>query len=95
VRLAALSVLSRTRDASGESVRIILECLKSDSDAGVRRAAASALGNIRTASADATVALESAAADLDDESLARAARGALDRLEKRDESIKAGARPGK
>jgi HEAT repeat protein len=95
VRLAALSVLSRTRDASGESVRIILECLKSDSDAGVRRAAASALGNIRTASADATAALESAAADLDDESLARAARGSLDRLEKRDESIKAGARPGK
>ena len=62
---------------------------------GVRRAAASALGNIRTASADATAALESAAADLDDESLARAARGSLDRLEKRDESIKAGARPGK
>jgi HEAT repeat protein len=83
VRLAALSVLSRTRDASGEAVRIMLECLKSDSDAGVRRAAASALGNIRGASADATAALASAAADPADESLARAARGALDRLEKR------------
>jgi HEAT repeat protein len=83
VRLAALAVLSRTRDASGEAVRIMLECLKSDPDAGVRRAAASALGNIRTASADATAALESASTDPDDESLARAARGALDRLEKR------------
>jgi HEAT repeat protein len=83
VRLAALAVLSRLRDASGEAVKIMLECLKSDRDAGVRRAAASALGNIRSASADATAALTSAAADLDDESLARAARGALERLEKR------------
>jgi HEAT repeat protein len=83
VRLAAVSVLSRIRDASGEAVRIILECLKSDSDAGVRRAAASALGNIQTASAATTAALASAAADVDDKSLARAARGALDRLEKR------------
>jgi HEAT repeat protein len=83
VRLAALAVLSRLRDASGQAVRIMLECLKSDSDAGVRRAAASALGNIQTSSADATAALESASSDPDDESLARAARGALDRLEKR------------
>jgi HEAT repeat protein len=83
VRLAALAVLSRIHDASGQSVRIMLECLKSDSDAGVRRAAASALGNIKTSSADATAALESAASDHSDESLARAARGALDRLEKR------------
>jgi len=83
VRLAALSVLSRIRDASGQSVRIMLECMKSDTDAGVRRAAASALGNIRNATADATAALASAAADTGDESLARAARGALDRLEKR------------
>ncbi len=83
VRLAAVSVLSRIRDASGEAVRIMLECLKSDSDAGVRRAAASALGNIHSASADARAALASAAADPADESLARAARGALDRLEKR------------
>jgi len=85
VRLAALSVLSRIRDASGEAVRIMLECLKSDSDAGVRRAAASALGNIHGASAEATAALASAAGDPVDESLARAARGALDRLDKRRE----------
>jgi HEAT repeat protein len=83
VRLAALSVLSRLRDTSGEAVRIMLECLKSDPEAGVRRAAASALGNIESAGADATIALRSAAADSGDESLARAARGALNRLEKR------------
>jgi HEAT repeat protein len=83
VRLAALAVLSRIRDASGEAVRIMIECLKSDSDAGVRRAAASALGNIHSTSADAMAALASAAADSADDSLARAARGALDRLEKR------------
>ncbi|MGH7925176.1 MAG: HEAT repeat domain-containing protein [Candidatus Binatus sp.] len=82
VRLAALAVLSRIRDASGQAVRIMLECLKSDSDAGVRRAAASALGNVQDASADAIAALASAAADRADESLARAARGALDRLER-------------
>ena len=83
VRLAALSVLSRVHDASGQAVRVMLECMKSDTDAGVRRAAASALGNIQTATADATAALASAAEDSADESLARAARGALDRLEKR------------
>ena len=60
----------------------MLECMKSDPDAGVRRAAASALGNIHGAGADATAALASAAADPADESLARAARGALDRLDK-------------
>jgi HEAT repeat protein len=82
VRLAALAVLARIRDASGQAVRIILERMKSDPDAGVRRAAASALGNIQDAGADAMAALASAATDSADESLARAARGALDRLEK-------------
>lgn len=81
VRLAALAVLSRIRNASGQAVRIILECMKSDPDAGVRRAAASALGNIQDAGADAMAALASAA-DSADASLSRAARGALDRLEK-------------
>ena len=82
IRLAALAVLSRLRDAPEAAARIMLGCLKSDPDAGVRRAAASALGNIQIATADATAALMSAAADRSDESLARAARGALDRLEK-------------
>ncbi len=81
VRLAALAVLSRLRDAPAAAARIVLECLKSDPDAGVRRAAASALGNVQSATADATAALTSAAADPADESLARAARRALDRLE--------------
>ena len=82
VRLAALAVLSGMRDWPEAATRIMLECLKSDPDARVRRAAASALGNIQSATADATAALASAAADRFDESLARAARGALDRLEK-------------
>src|SRR5208337_1509478 len=82
IRLAALAVLSRLRDAPEAAARIMLGCLKSDPDAGVRRAAASALGNIQIATADATAALMSAAADRSDESLARAARGALDRLDK-------------
>jgi HEAT repeat protein len=81
VRLAALSVLSRSRDASGDAVRIMLDCMKSDPDAGVRRSAASALGNVQTATADATAALASAI-NSSDESLARAARGALGRLDK-------------
>jgi HEAT repeat protein len=82
VRLAALSVLAKVRDASGPAARIMLECLKSDPDAGVRRAAASALGNLSHIDADVTLALEGAASDTSDESLARAARGALNRLEK-------------
>jgi HEAT repeat protein len=82
VRLAALAVLSRMRDATAQAVRIMLDCLKSDPDAGVRRAAASALGNTASATADAMAALASAAANSTDESLARAARGALNRLEK-------------
>ncbi|MGO8804460.1 HEAT repeat domain-containing protein [Candidatus Binatus sp.] len=82
VRLAALGLLSQLRDAPEAAARIMLGCLKSDPDAGVRRAAASALGNLQSATADATAALEAAAADPADESLARAARGALDRLEK-------------
>jgi len=82
VRLAALAVLSRLRDAP-EAGRLMLECLTSDLDAGVRRAAASALGNVDGADADAiTAALNLAASDASDESLAKAARGALDRLAK-------------
>jgi hypothetical protein len=48
----------------------------------VRRAAASALGNIQNAGADTMAALSYAAADTADDSLARAARGALDRIDK-------------
>jgi HEAT repeat protein len=82
VRLAALSVLAKVRDGSEAGARIMLESLKSDPDAGVRRAAASALGNLSQAGAEVLVALQAAASDVSDESLARAARGALNRLEK-------------
>ena len=82
VRLAALAVLSHLRGAPAAAGRIMLECLKSDPDAGVRRAAASALGNVDGADTDAITALNHAASDASDESLAKAARGALERLEK-------------
>ena len=79
VRLAALSVLSRLRDAIGAGGE---NHARMHEDPIRMRAcgapAASALGNIHGANADATAALASAAADSGDESLARAARGALD-----------------
>ena len=83
VRLAALAVLTRLTDASDTAARLAIECLESDSDAGVRRAAAVALGNLQHSSLLAVEALRAAAGDLSDTSLARAARGALERLEKR------------
>jgi HEAT repeat protein len=83
VRLAALAVLSRMRDAREVAARIMLGCLKSDPDAGVRRAAASALGNSQSTGGEVMATLASAAADPADESLARAARRALARLTKR------------
>lgn len=82
VRLAALAVLTGLGDASDEAAKLALGCLESDSDPGVRRAAAVALGNLQNSSPRAAKALR-AAADNIDTSLARAARGALERLEKR------------
>jgi len=83
VRLAALAVLTRLTDASDLAAKLALECLETDSDPGVRRAAAVALGNFHINSPRAASALRNAAADNTDTSLARAARGALERLEKR------------
>jgi HEAT repeat protein len=83
VRLAALAVLTRLTDASDAAAKLALECLETDSDPGVRRAAAVALGNFHINSPRAASALRTAAADNTDASLARAARGALERLEKR------------
>jgi HEAT repeat protein len=83
VRLAALAVLTRLTDASDAAAKLALECLETDSDPGVRRAAAVALGNFHINSPRAASALRNAAADNTDSSLARAARGALERLEKR------------
>jgi HEAT repeat protein len=83
VRLAALAVLTGLGDASDAAARLALGCLESDSDHGVRRAAAVALGNFQHDSPLAAQALRAAADDNTDISLARAARGALERLEKR------------
>jgi HEAT repeat protein len=83
VRLAALAVLTRLTGASDAAAKLALACLETDSDPGVRRAAAVALGNLHNSSPRAAVALRTAAADTTDASLARAARGALERLEKR------------
>jgi len=83
VRLAALAVLTRLTDASDAAAKLALGCLETDSDPGVRRAAAVALGNLHNSSPHAAAALRTAAADNTDTSLARAARGALERLEKR------------
>jgi HEAT repeat protein len=83
VRLAALAVLTRLTDASDDAAKLAIECLETDSDPGVRRAAAVALGNLHHSSPRAAAALRTAAADNTDTSLARAARGALERLEKR------------
>ena len=83
VRLAALAVLTRLTDVSDSAATLALESLETDSDPGVRRAAAVALGNFHINSPRAASALRSAAADNTDSSLARAARGALERLEKR------------
>jgi HEAT repeat protein len=83
VRLAALAVLTGLGDASDAAARLALGCLESDSDPGVRRAAAVALGNFQCDSPLAAAALRAAADDNTDISLARAARCALERLEKR------------
>ncbi|HYR79756.1 MAG TPA: HEAT repeat domain-containing protein, partial [Candidatus Dormibacteraeota bacterium] len=83
VRLAALAVLTRLTDASDGATKLALDSLETDSDSGVRRVAAVALGNLHHSSPRAAAALRTAAADNTDTSLARAARGALERLEKR------------
>jgi HEAT repeat protein len=83
IRLAALSVLAKLDDPSGRSALITLGCLESDSDAGVRRAAAIAMGQVRGSTSRAVPALKIAAASETDPALARAARSALERLEKR------------
>jgi len=83
IRLAALSVLAKLDDPSGRSAAITLGCLESDSDAGVRRAAAIAMGQVRGSTSRAVPALKIAAASETDPALARAARSALERLEKR------------
>jgi HEAT repeat protein len=80
LRLAALSALGRLGGPGDEAATLALDRLESDSAAGVRRAAAAALGHVGNRSARVLEALNRAAAHASDESLARAARAALERL---------------
>jgi HEAT repeat protein len=80
LRLAALSALGRLGGAGDGAATLALERLESDLAAGVRRAAAAALGRVGNRSARVLAALKRAAAHASDESLARAARAALKRL---------------
>jgi HEAT repeat protein len=81
VRLAALSLLANLSDADDEAIAIAMRCLESDPTAGVRRAAASALGHLGRRSNRARDALARAAAQAHDASLRKAARQALQRME--------------
>ncbi len=83
IRLAALAVLAKLDEPSESAAAITLGCLESDPDAGVRRAAAIALGQVRGSTSRTVPALKIAAASETDPALARAARNALERLEKR------------
>lgn len=80
VRLAALALLASSFASREEAVTRMLERLEGDSDLGVRRAAAIALGASRGEPARVAQALQQAAGQSADESLARAARTALDRI---------------
>ena len=80
VRLSALALLAASFTTSAAAAALALERLESDRDEGVRRAAAVALGNMRSVSAQVTDSLKRAAANVSDNSLARAARAALDRI---------------
>ncbi|MGO9451638.1 MAG: HEAT repeat domain-containing protein [Candidatus Binataceae bacterium] len=80
VRLSALALLAASFSTSDAAAALALERLESDRDDGVRRAAAVALGNMQNVSARIRDSLERAAANASDNSLARAARAALDRI---------------
>jgi HEAT repeat protein len=80
VRLAALALLSGCHGHRDEAASLIVDCLDSDREIGVRRAAAVALGVIQSRSPQALEALRRIESRSTDESLARAARTALNRL---------------
>jgi HEAT repeat protein len=82
VRLAALALLASSFATREEAVAHMIERLEADSDAGVRRAAAVALGSTQGNLQRVNAALRHAAAQSTDESLARAARNALQRVER-------------
>jgi hypothetical protein len=80
VRLAALALLSGSFADHDTAAELMLERLKSDSEVGVRRAAAVALGNLPPGTSVAIETLRRVASQTLDESLGRAARTSLDRL---------------
>jgi len=83
VRLAALAGLfrlSREPDrppADAAVITRVRDCLRCDTEPGVRRASAAVLGRIMNGDHESRRALEAAAGDQRDTSLARAARSAL------------------
>jgi HEAT repeat protein len=79
VRLAALAMIAGRAKGGADCAACALERLDRDSAAGVRRAAAAALGRLGVRSPAIRRAL-TRAAELPDGGLARAARGALERL---------------
>jgi HEAT repeat protein len=81
VRLAGLALLASSFATDGAAVAAMLERLDADPDPGVRRAAAVALGAAREGLETVITALQRAAQSAD-ESLARAARNALQRVER-------------
>ncbi len=80
VRLAALSFLRELGGAASESVDVVLGCLSSDPDHGVRRAAAGTLGYLKDRSERVLTALREAADAPHDASLQKAARQTLAKL---------------
>jgi HEAT repeat protein len=83
VRLAALSVLKEARPPGRESVEIVLNCLRSDPDEGVRRAAAYTLGYLGDRSEPVLEALRGAARSEHDASMRKAASQALASLKEK------------
>ena len=80
VRLAALAFVRESAGAMPGCVDIVLRCLDSDPDEGVRRAAAGILGYLQDRSERVLARLHVAAANPHDASLRKAARQTLARL---------------
>jgi HEAT repeat protein len=83
VRLAAIALLSASFSNNETALGLIQDRLEADREAGVRRAAAIALGAMSFNSQETLAALERASSQTADHSLARAARASLDRLKRR------------
>jgi HEAT repeat protein len=85
LKMAALSLLTRLADSSDRASALAIRLLENDSDAGVRRCAAVALGHLGNNSTRVLDALKRAATNKDNVFLQRSATRALARLETRDD----------